>query len=90
VAELTATGTPSILVPGDFGSSGHQTANAAFLTRNGASESLSQDRISELPALVEKLLSSTARLDEMRRNALRIAKPGAATTIARAMLEQTH
>ena len=29
VAELTVTATPSILIPGVFGSSGHQAANAA-------------------------------------------------------------
>jgi UDP-N-acetylglucosamine--N-acetylmuramyl-(pentapeptide) pyrophosphoryl-undecaprenol N-acetylglucosamine transferase len=88
VAELTATGTPSILVPGDFGSSGHQTANAAFLGENGAAVVLPQERIAELPALVSDLLSSASRLEEMRRNALRIAKPGAATTIAAAMQER--
>jgi UDP-N-acetylglucosamine--N-acetylmuramyl-(pentapeptide) pyrophosphoryl-undecaprenol N-acetylglucosamine transferase len=88
VAELTATGTPSILVPGDFGSSGHQTANAAFLGSNGAAEVLPQDRISELPRRVGELLFSRARLDDMSGHALAIAKPRAATTIANAMLEQ--
>jgi UDP-N-acetylglucosamine--N-acetylmuramyl-(pentapeptide) pyrophosphoryl-undecaprenol N-acetylglucosamine transferase len=90
VAELTATGTPSILVPGDFGSSGHQTANAAFLGSKGAAEVLPQDRISELPQRIAELLSSRARLDEMSGHALAIAKPRAATTIADAMLEQAQ
>ncbi|HEU4917373.1 MAG TPA: UDP-N-acetylglucosamine--N-acetylmuramyl-(pentapeptide) pyrophosphoryl-undecaprenol N-acetylglucosamine transferase [Acidimicrobiia bacterium] len=89
VAELTATGTPSILVPGDFGSSGHQAANAAFLGDNGAATVLSQDRIAELPGLVEELLFSAGQLQEMRANALGIAKPGAAGTIADAMLERS-
>jgi UDP-N-acetylglucosamine--N-acetylmuramyl-(pentapeptide) pyrophosphoryl-undecaprenol N-acetylglucosamine transferase len=88
VAELTATGTPSVLVPGDFGSSGHQTANAAFLGDNGAAEVLVQDRITELPRLVGYLLLSSDRLETMRVNARSIAKPGAATTIADAMLER--
>jgi UDP-N-acetylglucosamine--N-acetylmuramyl-(pentapeptide) pyrophosphoryl-undecaprenol N-acetylglucosamine transferase len=90
VAELTATGTPSILVPGDFGSSGHQAANAAFLGENGAAEVLAPDRITGLLPLVEGLLSSTQRLETMRRNALSIAKPEAATTIADAMLDQSR
>jgi UDP-N-acetylglucosamine--N-acetylmuramyl-(pentapeptide) pyrophosphoryl-undecaprenol N-acetylglucosamine transferase len=90
VAELTATGTPSILVPGDFGSSGHQIANAAFLGSHGAAEVLPQERISELPRRVGELLTSRARLDDMRVNALAIAKPQAATTIADAMLEQAQ
>jgi UDP-N-acetylglucosamine--N-acetylmuramyl-(pentapeptide) pyrophosphoryl-undecaprenol N-acetylglucosamine transferase len=90
VAELTATGTPSILVPGDFGSSGHQTANAAFLGDNEAAEVLPQDRISELPRLVADLLFSPERLERMREHASRIAKPEAATTIADAMLERVR
>jgi UDP-N-acetylglucosamine--N-acetylmuramyl-(pentapeptide) pyrophosphoryl-undecaprenol N-acetylglucosamine transferase len=90
VAELTVTGTPSILVPGAFGSSGHQTANAAFLADNGAAKVLPQDRIGELPGLVTRLLFSPQRLREMSDRALAIAKPAAATTIAAAMLEQTE
>ena len=42
VAELTVTATPSILIPGVFGSSGHQAANAAFLKEAGAAEVLSR------------------------------------------------
>jgi UDP-N-acetylglucosamine--N-acetylmuramyl-(pentapeptide) pyrophosphoryl-undecaprenol N-acetylglucosamine transferase len=90
VAELTATGTASILVPGDFGSSGHQTANAAFLGANGAAEVLPQDRIAELPGRVRDLLFSTGRLETMRAKARSIAKPEAATTIADAMLERAR
>jgi UDP-N-acetylglucosamine--N-acetylmuramyl-(pentapeptide) pyrophosphoryl-undecaprenol N-acetylglucosamine transferase len=90
VAELTASGTASILVPGDFGSSGHQTANASFLAENGAAELLPQERISELPGLVEDLLFSTGRLETMRAKAVAIAKPEAATTIADAMLERAR
>ncbi|NND84436.1 MAG: UDP-N-acetylglucosamine--N-acetylmuramyl-(pentapeptide) pyrophosphoryl-undecaprenol N-acetylglucosamine transferase, partial [Acidimicrobiia bacterium] len=36
VAELTATGTPSILVPGSFGSKGHQAASGTHLSSEGA------------------------------------------------------
>ncbi|MGH8947641.1 MAG: UDP-N-acetylglucosamine--N-acetylmuramyl-(pentapeptide) pyrophosphoryl-undecaprenol N-acetylglucosamine transferase, partial [Acidimicrobiia bacterium] len=45
VAELTVTSTPSILIPGEFGSSGHQTANAAFLNEAGAAKVLLQDHL---------------------------------------------
>lgn len=90
VAELTVTGTPSILVPGDFGSSGHQSANAAFLAESRAAEVLPQDRITELPRVVAELLASPDRLETMRVNALSIAKPNAATTIADAMLERAR
>lgn len=87
VAELTATATPSILVPGEFGSSGHQAANAEFLRAEGAALVLSQDRIGELPRIVEETIFDASQLDNMRIAAGKIAKPHAAMTIAGAMLE---
>jgi UDP-N-acetylglucosamine--N-acetylmuramyl-(pentapeptide) pyrophosphoryl-undecaprenol N-acetylglucosamine transferase len=87
VAELTATATPSILVPGEFGSSGHQTANAQFLQEAGAALVLAQDRIGELRGLVEATIVDTDKLGSMRLAAKSIAKPQAAATIAGAMLE---
>jgi UDP-N-acetylglucosamine--N-acetylmuramyl-(pentapeptide) pyrophosphoryl-undecaprenol N-acetylglucosamine transferase len=88
VAELTATGTPSILVPGDFGSSGHQAANADFLRSSGAAVVLAQDRLQELPRLVRSTLFDPAVLSEMSRAAATIAKPHAAVTIAKAMIDE--
>jgi UDP-N-acetylglucosamine--N-acetylmuramyl-(pentapeptide) pyrophosphoryl-undecaprenol N-acetylglucosamine transferase len=87
VAELTATGTPSILIPGAFGSSGHQTANAAFIAGSGAALVLPEDRIGELTGLIERTLLDSDQLRAMRAAARAIAKPEAAMTIARAMLE---
>jgi UDP-N-acetylglucosamine--N-acetylmuramyl-(pentapeptide) pyrophosphoryl-undecaprenol N-acetylglucosamine transferase len=87
VAELTVTTTPSILIPGEFGSSGHQASNAAFLEEAGAAVVLTQDRIDELPGLVAGILFSQERLRSMRIAAGKIAKPEAAMTIADAMLE---
>jgi UDP-N-acetylglucosamine--N-acetylmuramyl-(pentapeptide) pyrophosphoryl-undecaprenol N-acetylglucosamine transferase len=87
VAELTATGTPAILVPGEFGSSGHQHANARFVVDAGAARLVSQDQIGDLAAEVRETLLDPSALKAMRFAAKRIAKPGAATTIASAMLE---
>ena len=87
VAELTVTGTPSILIPGDFGSSGHQAANAAFLKEAGAAEVISQDGLDILPGLVSEILLSPEKLESMKIGARSIAKPNAAMTIAEAMLE---
>ena len=87
VAELTATATPSILIPGEFGSSGHQAANAAFLEGAGAAKVVSQDRLDMLPGLVSEILLSPERLEAMRIGARSIAKPHAAMTIAEAMEE---
>jgi UDP-N-acetylglucosamine--N-acetylmuramyl-(pentapeptide) pyrophosphoryl-undecaprenol N-acetylglucosamine transferase len=87
VAELTATATPSIVVPGQFGSAGHQTGNARFLTEAGAAITLEESSLDTLPAIIEEILFlSPERLIEMRGAARRIARPDAARVIAQAML----
>lgn len=86
VAELTATATPSILIPGRFGSSGHQEGNARFLEESGAAVVLPEPDISRLGSVLSQVLES-GRLDEMAEAARRIARPHAAHAIADAMLE---
>ncbi|MGH8923211.1 MAG: UDP-N-acetylglucosamine--N-acetylmuramyl-(pentapeptide) pyrophosphoryl-undecaprenol N-acetylglucosamine transferase [Acidimicrobiia bacterium] len=84
VAELTATATPSVLIPGGFGSGGHQEANAAFLAATGAALLLSEDKIAQSPELVSEMLSPLrhARMTEATRT---LARPNAAADIATAM-----
>lgn len=86
VAELTVTGTPAILIPGEFGSSGHQMGNARFLEKAGAAFVLDQERVGELASLVEDTLFSAERLEAMRAGAAAIARPDAAPNIADAMI----
>ncbi len=86
VAELTATATPSILVPGEFGSSGHQQANARFLTEAGAAVTVDENSLERLGEVMLEALHPE-RLETMRLGASRIAKPDAAHTIAKAMIE---
>jgi UDP-N-acetylglucosamine--N-acetylmuramyl-(pentapeptide) pyrophosphoryl-undecaprenol N-acetylglucosamine transferase len=87
VAEITATGTPSVLVPGEFGSSGHQSANAAFLAGEGAAVVVAQDELGNLGTTVRSLLEDGDRLDRMAGAARRISRPDAAKVIARAMID---
>ncbi len=87
VAELTATATPSVLVPGEFGSAGHQVRNALALQEAGAAEVVAEDRIDALAGTVERLLQDHTRRTAMARAASDIAKPDAARTIGRAMIE---
>ena len=82
VAELTATGTPSILVPGGFGSAGHQAANAAALARDGAARVVVEERIGELAGVIEQLSGDEAALRSMADAARRLARPNAADLIA--------
>lgn len=87
VAELTATATPSVLVPGRFGSGGHQESNALALQRAGAARIVPQDDIGRLTETVTGLLWDRSRLAAMATAAADISKPDAARTIARAMIE---
>ncbi len=87
VAELTATGTPSVLVPGEFGSGGHQLGNARFLTESGAAVTVPETHLGGLPAVIAATLLDEETLSTMRLRAKRIARPQAAHTIADAMIE---
>ncbi len=86
MAELTATATPSILIPGGFGSSGHQLANASFLERSGAAIVLEEGSMTRLSHVVSDLLLDTERLSSMKEAAGVIARPKASEVIAKAML----
>lgn len=87
VAELTATATPSILVPGQFGSGGHQSGNARFLAEAGAASIVEQDDLALLPRVVAELLADDSRLLAMADASRNLARPDAARTIARTMIE---
>ncbi|MGA7098600.1 MAG: UDP-N-acetylglucosamine--N-acetylmuramyl-(pentapeptide) pyrophosphoryl-undecaprenol N-acetylglucosamine transferase [Acidimicrobiia bacterium] len=87
VAELTATGTPSILIPGEFGSAGHQRENARFIEAAGAGLMLSEAELGRLPGLVATTLFDESRLTAMRQAASVIARPRAASAIAEALIE---
>ncbi len=88
VAELSATATPSVLVPGGFGSAGHQAANAAFLADAGAAVVVEESEVDRVPAVVAEVLADPARLDAMRAAARSLARPDAADVIAAAMISQ--
>ena len=87
VAELTATATPAILVPGGFGSGHHQAANAGALAEVGAAEVVEETEVARLPSLVASLLAAPDRLRAMGQACSRLARPDAARVIARAMSE---
>ena len=82
VAEMTATGTPAILIPGGFGSGGHQEANSRALERAGAALTLAEDRVDQLSDLIAQLAGDPAGRRGMSAAARDIARPAAAATIA--------
>ncbi|MDX6770939.1 MAG: glycosyltransferase [Elusimicrobiota bacterium] len=82
VSEALACGLPMALVnpiPGQ------EERNADFLLENGAAVKASSP--AALTGKVETLLSSPARLEEMRRRAARLGRPRAAVAVARQALE---
>jgi UDP-N-acetylglucosamine:LPS N-acetylglucosamine transferase len=89
VAELTATATPAILVPGRFGSGEHQAANADALVSAGAAVVVAEDDIARLPSVVTELLSHPDRMRDMAIASSKLARPDAADVIADAM-RQAH
>jgi UDP-N-acetylglucosamine--N-acetylmuramyl-(pentapeptide) pyrophosphoryl-undecaprenol N-acetylglucosamine transferase len=86
VAELTVTATPSVLVPGGFGSGAHQRANAAALVEAGAAVIVPEERIGELAATINRLMVDTAARESMVRACAILARPRAATDLATAMV----
>jgi UDP-N-acetylglucosamine--N-acetylmuramyl-(pentapeptide) pyrophosphoryl-undecaprenol N-acetylglucosamine transferase len=82
VAELTALGKPSLLIPYPYASNNHQLENARVLERSGAAV-IVEDRDADaenLYAALTKLLHRD-KLNEMASHALELGKPDAAARI---------
>jgi UDP-N-acetylglucosamine--N-acetylmuramyl-(pentapeptide) pyrophosphoryl-undecaprenol N-acetylglucosamine transferase len=87
IAELSAGGMASILVPFPHAVDDHQTANARFLSERGAAILIQQRELSpeKLAALIGSL--ERARLLEMARNARALGKPDAARIVAQRCMQ---
>jgi undecaprenyldiphospho-muramoylpentapeptide beta-N-acetylglucosaminyltransferase len=84
IAELTATGTPSVLVPLPGAPGDHQHHNAAALVAAGAAVEIA-DRELDGPRLareLDALLGRPGRLDAMGAAARTLARPDAAAAVA--------
>lgn len=84
IAEITALGIPSILIPYPFASDDHQTVNAKCLADAGAALMIRQDKLtgSTLAEAIRKLYGNPQELKKMRDNSRRLGKPKAAEMIA--------
>jgi UDP-N-acetylglucosamine--N-acetylmuramyl-(pentapeptide) pyrophosphoryl-undecaprenol N-acetylglucosamine transferase len=84
VAELTATGTPSVLVPLPGAPGDHQNANAAVLKRVGAAVVVSDDALDEdrLATELDAILGDPDRLKTMASAASGLGRPDAAEAVA--------
>ena len=87
VAELSAAGTASILVPFPHAVDDHQTANAGFLAKRGAAILLPQEQLDadRLAGLIRTL--DRDKLLDMAAKARALGKPDAARVVAQRCME---
>ena len=89
VFELAQYGLPSVLIPYPHASGNHQTANARWMERAGAATILPDAELSSqrLRAEVDALANDEDRRRAMAAAAAALARPDAARTIAREVLD---
>ena len=88
VAELAATGRPSILVPWAGAAGDHQSGNAQALAKEGGCVLVPERKLKEmdLGKLILKLWMDEEKLCRMARAVRRVARPEAAKTVAQELL----
>jgi UDP-N-acetylglucosamine--N-acetylmuramyl-(pentapeptide) pyrophosphoryl-undecaprenol N-acetylglucosamine transferase len=89
IAELTAAGRPSLLVPLPTAADDHQRRNAEVLASAGAAEIVEQKNLTgaALAQRIASLVGDRSRLEAMSAAARRLARPDAARVIADKALE---
>lgn len=89
IFELAQYGVPAILVPYPHATADHQTANARWMVEGGAATVIDDGALTPggLRAAVDAILLDEGRLAEMAAASARLARPGAARDVARAVLE---
>ncbi len=85
-SELMAFGIPMIVVPFPFAADRHQDANARYIAKIGAGIVLEQSQLSGLTSLVQHLLTDSAKMEAMSRNARMAARIDAGPAIARRII----
>ncbi|GMQ84473.1 MAG: undecaprenyldiphospho-muramoylpentapeptide beta-N-acetylglucosaminyltransferase [Acidimicrobiia bacterium] len=86
ISELTATGTPAVVVPLPAGR-GYQGGNAAEMEAAGGCLIVDQDDLSTLPDLLTGLLADQGRRNEMAVSAAMVGRPAATATVTDVVLE---
>ena len=86
IGELPAVGLPAVLVPYPH-AGGHQRTNAHYMEIKGAAIVIDDDDLNTMLPVVGELLHSEGRLREMRESSRKLARPDAASRIARILLD---
>ncbi len=84
LAEITAFGLPSILVPYPYAAGGHQEANSRVMVEAGAARMVLDSDLdgTKLAELIEELADNQKFLESMRNKSCSLARPHAAPDIA--------
>ncbi|MGB7062992.1 MAG: undecaprenyldiphospho-muramoylpentapeptide beta-N-acetylglucosaminyltransferase [Candidatus Zixiibacteriota bacterium] len=87
LAEITACGKPSILIPFPFATADHQRHNAEALEREGAARMILEKNLSaeRLAAEISSLLSDETELKQMAERSGKMGKPQAASMLVEEM-----
>lgn len=90
IAELTALGKPSILVPFPHAKDNHQFYNAKVVSEKGAAILFEEKELNEkiLADKVINILDDEKKIEEMSKNSADLGKPDAAVNIANKILGQ--
>jgi UDP-N-acetylglucosamine--N-acetylmuramyl-(pentapeptide) pyrophosphoryl-undecaprenol N-acetylglucosamine transferase len=89
IAEVTALGKASILVPFPFAADNHQVLNARFLEASGACETILQENLTgeKLAGRIEYYAAHPEKIGEIADAARRLGRPDAAGAIVRESID---
>ena len=88
LAEITARGLPSILVPYPYAAENHQEANARILENNGAAQVILDKQVeAELTSNLVSLLEDKEKLATMARASASLGHKGATEAVIAQILE---
>lgn len=80
IAEITALGIPSVLIPSPYVTADHQTKNAQSLVQAGAAEMITEEQLNSVSLLniVDGMLEDDVKRIEMERSSKKLGVPDAA------------
>ncbi|WP_270641215.1 undecaprenyldiphospho-muramoylpentapeptide beta-N-acetylglucosaminyltransferase [Limosilactobacillus mucosae] len=80
IAEITALGIPTILIPSPYVTANHQVKNAMALVKNGAAAMITEDQLDGRSLLVQadRLMEDQAARDQMAQASKKMGRPDAA------------
>lgn len=91
IAELTALGVPSVLIPYPYATGDHQYKNASSLEKHGAAKIIRNEELNgkKLSQLINSLIYDKSTLAQMKERSSSLGKPYAANDLAKIILDES-